>query len=219
MPTQAVRTSVSLLLFLHFFALGVAVFSNWSPSPLALKLRDVPGVLWYLQPLDMDLSYIGLYNLHDGMPEDTDAFVEVDLKFRDGTEEHVAFPETKTPGRFNRRHFARLADVAGDLAASQENQDLQSIVPQAIAAHVVAAAQAEGKKFRSGTIRVRRLYLQPIEAVESSLPAERDPYSDTYVRKIYEAGIVVVGGKVQLLKSEEARDVAPAAASPAKTGK
>ena len=220
MPGEIVRTVVNFLLFLHFFALGVAVFSNWSPSPLARGLRKTPGVLPYLQALDMDLSYIGLYNLHDGMPEDTDAFVELDLKFKDGSDEHLVYPDSKLWPRERRRHFARLAEVAGDLSAGQEaNQDLQSIVPQAIAAHAIAEAQARGKKFRSGTIRIRRLLLQPMEAIESSLPAERDPYSDTYFRKLYEARIVFAGGKVQLLKVEEARDVAPAAASAGKAGK
>lgn len=216
LPEPATRTAISFLLFLHFFALGVAVLSNWSPSPLALRLRRVPGVVPYLQFLDMDQSYIGLYNLHDGLPEDTDAFVEVDLKFKDGSEEHAVYPNKTLWPRQRRQHYARLAETAADLS---ENENLQSIVPQAIAAHVAAKAGAEGKKVRSGDIRVRRLLLQPIEAVESSLPNERDPYSDTYYRKLYEARVLLAGGQVRLLKVEEARDVAPAAGGAKSAGK
>ena len=212
LPGQMTRTVVSFLLFVHFFALAVAVASNWSPSPLALRLRRVPLLLQYLQFLDMDQSYIGLFNLHDGLPEDTDAVVEIDLKFRDGTEEHAIYPPAGLWPRQRRQHYARLAETAADLS---ENQDLQSIVPQAIAAHLAEKANAEGKKIRSGDIRVRRLLLQPIEAVESSLPNERDPRSETYFRKLYEAHVLLAGGRVQLLKVEEARYVAPAASSSA----
>lgn len=210
LPGQITRTVVSFLLFLHFFALAVAVLSNWSPSPLSLGLRKVPCLRAYLQFLDLDQSYIGLFNLHDGLPEDTDAFVEVDLKFKDGTDEHVVVPDSNIWPRQRRQHYARVAETAADLS---ENEDLQSVVPQAVAAYLVRKAEAEGKKVRSGDVRVRRLLLQPMEAVASSLPAERDPYSDTYYRKLYEARVLLAGGQVQLLKVEEARDVAPAAAS------
>lgn len=207
-PNQAVRTIVSFLLFLHFFALGVAILSNWSPSSLATRLRGVPGVRPYLQWLDQDQAYIGLYNLHDGMSEDTDAAVEVDLTLDNGAQRKFVLPAPGLRPHQRFRHFSRLAEVAADLAP---NQDLQSIVPQAIAKHYVAEVQAEGHKVSGGMVRVKHWLLQPMEAIGSSNPAERDPHSAVYDRKLYEARIKLLGGKVSLLKVEEARDVAPAA--------
>lgn len=213
MPDQVTRTAVSFLLFLHFFAIGVAIFSNWSPSTLAVRLRNVPGLRPYLQFLDLDQPYIGLYNLHDGLPEDTDATVEVELKLKNGEQRKFTLPE---PGLFPHerfRRYSRLAEVAADLAS---NQDLQSIVPQAVARHYIAQLQAEGQKIGPGavgTVRVGHWLLQSMEAIESSRADERDPHSSVYYRKLYEARVLLAGGKVQLLKVEEARDVAPAAKS------
>jgi hypothetical protein len=211
-PNEIVRTIVSFLLFLHFFALGVAIASNWSPSSLALRLRRVPGLRPYLQLLDQDQAYIGLYNLHDGLSEDTDAAVEVDLTLENGAERKFVLPAPGLWPHQRYRHFSRLAEVAADLAP---NQDLQSIVPQAIAKHYVAEVQAEGHKVSGGMVRVKHWLLQPMEAIGSSNSAERDPHSAVYDRKLYEARIKLVGGKVRLLKVEEARDVAPAAGSAA----
>jgi len=209
-PGQEVRTVISFLLFLHFFALGVAIVSNWSPSSLALRLRNVPGVRHYLQWLDQDQAYIGLYNLHDGLPEDTDAAVEVDLRLKNGSERKFTLPAAGLWPHQRFRHFSRLAEVAADLAP---NQDLQSVVPQAVAKHYVAQLQAEGEAVRDGTVRVKHWLLQPMEAIESTSADQRDPHSAIYDRKVYEARIKLLGGKVSLLKVEEARDVAPAARS------
>lgn len=211
MPDQVVRTAVSFLLFLHFFAIGVAIFSNWSPSQLATRLRKLPRP--YLQFLDLDQSYIGLYNLHDGLPEDTDATVEVELKLQNGEQRTFTLPEPGLRPHQRFRHYSRLAEVAADLAS---NQDLQSIVPQAIAQHYIAQLQAEGQKIGPGTVgtvRVGHWLLQSMEAIESSRADERDPHSVVYYRMLYEARVLLAGGKVQLLKVEEARDVAPAAKS------
>lgn len=213
MPDQVVRTAISFLLFLHFFALAVAIFSNWSPSTLAIRLRNVPCLRPYLQFFDLDQAYIGFYNLHDGLPEDTDAMVEVELKLKNGEQRKFTLPEPGLRPHQRLRHFSRLAEIAADLAS---NQDLQSIVPQAIAQHYIAQLQAEGEKIGPGTVgtvRVGHWLLQSMEAIESSRPDERDPHSAVYYRKLYEARVLLAGGKVQLLKVEEARDVAPAAKS------
>ncbi|HUY88025.1 MAG TPA: hypothetical protein VMV10_04790 [Pirellulales bacterium] len=212
-PGEIVRTAISFLLFLHFFALAVAIFSNWSPSTLASRLRKVPGVRGYLQFFDMDQAYIGLYNLHDGMSEDTDSTVELDLKLASGEMRTFTLPEPGLRPHQRFRHFSRLAEVAADLAS---NQDLQSVVPQAIAKHYIARLEAAGQELGGGTvgeIRVGNWLLQSMEAMQSSRADERDPHSAVYYRKLYEARVLRVGGKVQLLKVEEARDVAPAASS------
>lgn len=209
MPGEVVRTVVSFVLFLHFFALGVAIFSNWNPSVLASRLRRLPGP--YLQLLDMDQAYIGLYNLHDGLPEDTDATVEVELKLKDGETRKFAMPDPALRPHLRFRRFSRLAEIAADLAP---NQDLQSVVPHLIAGHYVGSLQAEGQQIGPGavgSIRVGRWLQLSMEAVKSSRAEDRNPHNPALYSKLYEARILLAGGKVQLLKAEEARDTAPAA--------
>lgn len=211
LPAEWLRTLASFLIFLHLFALAVAVLSNWNPSPLALRLRkNVPLVKQYLEYLAMDQSYVPLYGLTFGMTEDTDDTVEVELELADGSHQSVTLPEPGIMPRQRWRRDARLAETAADLTGEQY-RDLQSIVPQAIAAYFVKQYRA-----KSGTIRCQRHFQQSIESLSSSNPAERDPYDKSRYAQLYEARIIVSGGRVQLLKSEAAAEVAPAAVEKSK---
>ncbi|HVA48669.1 MAG TPA: hypothetical protein VNH11_20045 [Pirellulales bacterium] len=206
LPAEWKRTLVSFLIFLHLFALGVAVLSNWNPSPLALRLRRVPFVKPYLEYLALDQSYVPLYGLTFGMTEDTDVVAEVDLKLSDGSEQSFSLPASTLAPRQRWRRDARLAETAADLTG-ENFRAVESLLPQAIASHFVAEHGAKG-----GTLRLRRHFQQPITAPSSSDAGERDPYDKSrYYSQVYEARIIVVGGQVQLLKSEAAAEVAPAA--------
>ena len=205
LPADWARTLVSFLIFVHLFALVVAVISNWNPSPLALRLRRVPLVKPYLEYLAMDQSYVPLYGFTFGMTEDTDNTVEVELKLADGSERSFTLPQAGISPRERWRRDARLAETAADLTGEQY-RDLQSVVPQAIAAYFVKEHGAKG-----GTIRCRRHFQQPIESLSSSNPAERDPFDKSRYAQLYEARIIVSGEQVHLLKSEAAAEVAPAA--------
>jgi hypothetical protein len=206
-PADWARTLVSFLIFLHLFALAVAVLSNWNASDLALRLRRVPLIKPYIEYLGFDQSYVPLYGFTFGMEEDTDSTIEVALKFKDGSENTWTLPEDDLWPRQRRRHDARLVETAADMM-SEEYRDYQGIVPQAIAAHFVA----RHPDVKSGVIRCVRQLQQPMEALASSSPADRDPHDKRWYRQIYEARILVVGGSVKLMKSEAAAEVAPAAA-------
>ena len=207
LPAEWKRTAVSFLIFLHLFALAVAVVSNWNPSPLSLRLRRVPGVKPYLEYLAMDQSYVPLYGLTFGMTEDTDVVAEIELKLADGTQETIALPDPTLSPKQRWRHDARLAETAAAMTG-ESFRNVESVLPQAIAAHFVADNGASG-----GRIRLRRHFLQPIESFSSSNPAERDPFDPSRYSQVYEARLLVAGGQVQLLKSEAAAEVAPAANS------
>lgn len=205
LPADWLRTTISFLLFLHLFALAVAVVSNWNPSSLALRLRNVPLVKPYLEYLAMDQSYVPLYGFTFGMTEDTDNTVEVDLKLADGSERQFVLPESDLAPRQRWRRDLRLAETTADLTG-ESYRNVESILPQAIAAHFVAKYSGKG-----GTIRCRRHFQQPMEALTSSVDSERDPYDKSRYSQLYAARIIVVGDQVQLLKTEAAADVAPAA--------
>jgi hypothetical protein len=206
-PADWVRTLVSFLIFLHLFALAVAVLSNWNPSELALRLRRVPLIKPYIEYLAFDQSYVPLYEFTFGMEEDTDSTIEVTLKFKDGTENTWTLPDAELWPRQRRRHDARLVETAADMTG-EDYRDFQSIVPQAVAAHFVAAQP----DVTGGTIRCVRQLQQPMEAIASSNPAESDPHDKRWYRQVYEARILVGRGGVKLMKSESAAEVAPAAA-------
>jgi hypothetical protein len=206
LPPDWLRTVVSFLIFVHLFALAVAILSNWNPSTLSMRLRqNVPLVRPYLQALAMDQSYLPLYGLMFAMDEDTDMAVDIDLKLADGSQRQVALPATNLWPRQRWRHDARLAETAGDLTG-ERFKNIESILPQAIAAHYVRNYGATG-----GTIRFTRHKLLSIDAPASSDPAVRDAYSPLFYSRVYEARIILVGGTVQLLKKEADAEVAPAA--------
>jgi hypothetical protein len=204
--THTGRTIVSFLLFLHFFALAVGLISNWYPSSLAAKLRDVPAVEPYLGTLGLDLSYLERYRLTHALPDDTEHFIDAELTLADGTQRKIRLGagDVTPPQRY--RRYARLADTSARLVG---NPSLESILPQAVAAGLLAEHGATG-----GTIRVHRRYLQGPQSIDSPIADERDPESELYNSTLYEARILKAGGQVQLLKTEAASDAAPAATAP-----
>lgn len=215
MPADWVRTVVSFVLFLHFFALAVAVLSNWDPSSLALGLRKVPLLASYVEGLALDRSYLPQYALTFGEPEDTDDEIQVELQLADGSLEHETIPQANLWPHAYRRQL-RLAETVTDLV-SENTKSVESFLPRAIAAHFVAEANQgtkgrPGQEVTGGTIRIRRHLVQTMTAPSSSIAAERDPFDESRYQTIYEARILLVGGDVQLLKSDTAANVAPAAA-------
>lgn len=207
-PNESVRGIVSFLLFLHLFALAVAISSHWSASPLELALRNVPGLRPYTQLLALDQPYVELYHLTYGMPIDTDHALIAELRMPDRSTLTVSVPPD---GVWPAERYARYARLATGVAEYAENEAAASLLPQAVAAHLLARHGATG-----GVIRCRRHYLQSPESVQSPRPVDHDPYNDAWYSVEYEAQILVSGGQVQLLKTESARDVAPAADSSGK---
>lgn len=204
LPPEWFRTTVSFLLFVHLFALMVAVLANWYPSALAVQLRArVPLLAPYLELLDIDQAYVTLYGLTYGMDEDTDQRIEVELKLADGTQRRFVLPQPGVWPHQRYRREQRLAEVAADLVG-ESTKSLESFLPQAIAAHYVAETEADGAQVVGGTIRCRRQFVQSMEALASSAPVPPE------TADLYQAQILTVGGRVQLLKSEAAAEVAPA---------
>ncbi|HEX5444429.1 MAG TPA: hypothetical protein VFW87_11390 [Pirellulales bacterium] len=204
LPPEWVRTAVSFLLFVHLFAVLVGVLANWYPSPLATQLRTrVPLLAPYLESLDLDQAYVPLYGLTYGMDQDTDQRVEVDLKLADGTQRQFILPRRDLWPHQRYRREQRLAEVAADLVGD-DTKSLESFLPQAIAAHFVAAAEASGATVVGGTIRCRRQAVPTMEAAASGRSATPETFD------LYQAEILRVAGEVQLLKTEAAAEVAPA---------
>lgn len=211
-PSQGVRTFASLLIFIHLFAVAIAMTSRattvdteFGPagSELFSRIRDVPLMMDYLQLLEMDESYN--YAWTQGGPMDAASSIEVELELDDPNSEPLV---TSIPGG----HFwpplraQRHRSLALTAAALVGNENLENILPQALAERFVTEHGAN-----SGTIRIIRHYPQsPLEA--SSLDETvSDPFSDRYYETVYEARVLVNNGNVSLLKSESPGTAAPAA--------
>jgi len=201
-PSDTVRSVVSFLLFLHLFALGVGVLSRATEgAPLETKLRDVPGVLPYIQLLGIDWSYTFplVAPLRTGQP-DLDHRIVVELKKADGSTETIVFPDRAQVSGPRLHRYKNLVTTAVDFlqAASMESK-----IPENIARSLVREYQATG-----GTIRILGK-VAPEEAYGNMPTADAAP--------MYEAQILVVGDGVNLLKKESAADSAPASATPRPT--
>jgi hypothetical protein len=210
-PSEGRRSLISFLLFLHMFALTVAVASNELPSRLERNLRNTPLLVPYLKLLAMDLSYAfnltyGYMDAERGTVQDTTHWFEADVKLPDGSQLVERYPAAGMWfGRF--RHFDNLARRA---ASSMDNTTEESVLPHAIARHLVEARGAT-----SGTIRLMR----------SDLPTEPFVLPNLTPHAIYEARILRAGERVELFKIESAADTVPAAkpdtpaATPGRSGK
>jgi hypothetical protein len=139
LPPSGLRTTLTLLLMLHLFALFVAVVSNFGArSGLRLQLREVPGVRTYLHLLNMDTAYN--YHLVFGTREDRDFQCELILSpgqrpqaagqgGEDERETMLLVPPDMWPGSRRRRYLM----LSHNMAANVGDDQIESLLPSALA--------------------------------------------------------------------------------------
>jgi len=205
MPSQGVRTVVSFLLFLHFFAVAIGIASSWSPSPLTEAVRKVPTVAPYLELLWLDTSYFPLHRLTQGNLEDTDDLVEIEIQAAGGSKTRATFPSDDIWPNQRYRRYARFAEHLAGLA---DIDSLASLLPQDVAVHF--AGDADPKKVK-GTLRCRRHKMLDLSDATSSDRTVRDPYSERLYEDVYRADVRQFRGQIQVRKIEAKGENAPAA--------
>lgn len=214
-PPGGVRALISYLIFLHFFVLLVGIKSSASSSGLEQDLRNkVPGLKPYLQFLGMDLSYMFHLTYYDGENvEDTDHFVEADIKLPDGSTKLIVFgPSGFTPGVRSRR-YERLAFRAARFGESQ-NENIASLLPQVLARRIMLETGS-----REITLRFRRRLLQNLmldpATPEGQAAHSRTPDDPFYFQTAYEARALMNDqGEVIVAQIKAASDQAAPAGSP-----
>ncbi len=221
-PAEGVRTTVSMLLFLHLAALAIGVASSAMPlSGLRNKLGDVP-VRAYLAMLHMDLAYN--YSLTPrSEPDKNDPLlqnpfvenVELELNWQrvtnpDATRITLPAPDV-WPG-IRRQRFRNLAHV---VAGQIGDQDFEGVLPLAVARALLAdAGITEGThRFRS-----RRQTLVDRHQAHSIDPADSDPGHATRFTNVYEADVVFFRGEASLVKAVAAGQAAPVQTAPPVSG-
>lgn len=218
-PSSGIRALVSYLIFLHFFFLLVGIKSNTSSSGLEQDLRNkVPGLKPYLQLLQMDLSYMFHLTYYDGENvDDTDHFVEADLKMPDGTTKQLVFGPTGLPLGVRYRRYERMAFRASRFAESQ-NDNIASLLPQALARRIMLETGS-----RELTLRLRRRLLQNLlldpNTPEGRAAHARTPDDPFYYQTVYEARAFMNDqGEVNVAQIKQASDqAAPAGSTPVPT--
>jgi hypothetical protein len=170
LPSQAFRTIISELLFVHLFALGVAMLSNprdGMASPLLLRLGGIRFLSSYLQLVWMDLGYDYFHSY--GNNEFVAAIssnhqAEIELKMPDGSTQTVLSPAAGLPS-FRAQRYTNLWNSAGRFVGQS---GVESFVPDMVVESLLRQYGAV-----SATIRIQRRVPITIEqAQRQSAPAE-----------------------------------------------
>lgn len=220
LPSEGVRTAVSLALFVHLFALGTVLFSNAAKSltpdefenernRLSLRVA-VPFLTPYMQYLfQNEASNLRNYRLTHDEYIDVDYQVFFDLKLKDGSTKTVVLPpEGLWPGQRQRRMQA-LANRAGQyLVLEALGRGDENILPAKLAQQIVPRYGATG-----GTIRIRGHRTIEPRFVFGTDQALADPFNAAHYATTYRANILVSPrtGTVRLQKITDAAESAPAA--------
>lgn len=205
LPSQGVRTVVTLLLLWHLFALAVAIGSNFGvESELRMALRQVPLVEPYLQLLDMDIAFDVRWT--DGSETDQDHTLIVEAPAAAGAEPQRILlpPDDLFPGQRRRRYQMLAYHLAEQ--AQQENDALVSAIPQAVGGKWLAELGA-----KELTLRCRAHSVQTALDASAADPARSNPKADRYYRDVYQAKVFRGEKETLVMKIEQRRDVAPVA--------
>ena len=196
------RSLVSLLIFVHLFALFVGVTTYARPSDLQLRLHDLFDP--YLRNLHFtahQVSYpVARYYLTHALPTDVDFTCQVDFSGPDGALQQVTIPPAGLQPPIRARRYQAIANAAGTMVDPEGNEDLASILPKALAGAVLKQHGAA-----QGNIRVRANYIPQIEDMGEVAAGRRTPPTND----VYEAKVFVTGNSVELLKKANKLEVAP----------
>ena len=198
-PDESVRTTLTILIILHLFAVATAVLSNAGPvSPLRAALRQVPLVTSYLQFLHMDLAYN--YHLISRDYLDDVLWLEIEAADdREGDPAGVArLPVADLAPGIRRQRLRNFVREIAELATSPDVDPGQAaMLPAALAEGLLAEA---GLPF--GTYRLRLMRHGPPELLTAA--EFRQPEAP---EAIYEANLFFDAGEVGLVPvvSEEQR--------------
>lgn len=198
------RTWVSLLLFVHLFAVVVAVSTYTRPSTLQRRLHGVfAPYLRNLHLTALPTSYpFARFHLTFAGQSDVDFSVEVDAQRADGSSETVTIPQTPLQPLVRWRRYQALANAAGTLASGDMGDAASSILPKAIAGGVLRSENASG-----GAIRIRALGLPGENSIEDLAAVARAGKEN--VSDVYEAQVILGPAGVELLRKSTTLETAP----------
>jgi hypothetical protein len=155
--------------------------------------------------LNFDLNYTPFHLTH-GPAETADARIEllpVGLPAEDPAS-WIVLPDRGVRGGERYRRYQRLGSALAFFGGPPQN-DHESA---AWLARGVATHMWKQEGFEPLQIRCRRHTPQSLEAVEGS-PDQRDPWHVSHFQEDYRANTVVIRNEIQVIRVEEASQVAP----------
>lgn len=213
LPSQSVRTVVSLLLLGHLFALAAAMLSNPQDnmaSLLLMKLGNVRFLSAYTEALWMESAYDFVYTYGNNefiIALGSDHQIEANLTLPGGETKTIRIPEV---GRQSGLRKQRQKNLANNSARTVGQQGAESLVPAALLESLMRETGAE-----SGVIRTKRHLMQTMDLVMSTDPKTRDPNADRYWQVIYTGHGQLHDGRFSYQKVEDAGATAPASGAAA----
>lgn len=198
LPSQGVRTTVSLLLFMHLFSLAVVIGSGATATQIPVPnifsgLRNAKPLVAWGQFLFQDVTY--KYALTTGDVSDVDHAFVVELVMPDGSEQQVVLPGEDLWPRQREQRLQTLARVAAGQASDDQ---FGSVLPGGVAQSLVTALGAT-----RGNVRVQSHRVQSPTNVSAADEALRNPYSPSFYGTEYDARVLVDGsGRVNLMKQQ-----------------
>jgi hypothetical protein len=213
LPSQKFRTVASLLLFIHLFALAIALVSNprdGMASPLLFRLGSVRFLNAYLQTLWMDLGYdyFHTYGNNEFVASiSSDHAAEIELKLADGSTRTIVSPDPQLPG-YRAMRYQNLWNSAGSTVGTT---GAESLLPALIAERLLRENEAT-----MATIRIKRHVPVTVDRASSSA-ARRDANDIASFRTVYTGVGQLRNDQFTFQKLESAGDSAPAAGAPVST--
>ena len=212
-PSEPVRSVITLLLILHMFCVCVALCANWQRSPLQNGLKRVLAP--YIQTLYLDPDDTR-YHLTHAEPHDVNNFIQVNLTQDSGETWSLRLPQER---QFHAGKPLKRARSLADILAFwslNENEEIAGMIARCVASHAVADYErveniSNGARMR-GEIICRQHIPQSIEDVRRGTPRQRNPNDLAFFRNAYEADIVVdrASGQIHVHRRRDSGQVAPA---------
>jgi hypothetical protein len=198
------RTWVSMLLFVHLFAVVIAVTTYTRPSLLQERIHTLfqPYLRnLHLSPFPVTYPFARFHLTH-GNESDIDFSIEVDVPETDGSNRTVTIPPQTLQPLVRYRRYQALANAAGTLAVGEVPSDASGVLPKAIAGSVLRRAGATG-----GLVRIKGFALAELDSSAAITPyASAEP---PVIRDIYDAQVIVTPTSIELLRKAATLEVAP----------
>lgn len=189
------RAGISLALFAHLSVVLVCLAANLAPSALEQRLLQVFQP--YAQLLNFDLDGTRYFLTHATI-RDVDHRIEV-LPATAVSDEDDQWAVLRRGMRGSERYH-RYQRLAESMAFFQENDDVTSLLAEAVARYY---ARHENAPLRE--LRCRQHVLQSWDAVGSPSPTVRDPDSSEYFVVLYRANVIGGSrGPFRIVKRESA---------------
>jgi hypothetical protein len=212
--SETQRTLISLCLIVHLFFVVLATTANFVASPLQSRLLDRFALYTRLLHLDRSFAAEDLeprpfrlttapdYLTH-AEPQDVDHRIEVlpQAANADADGEWLVLP---APGFHGGEDYQRQQRLARLMASVSEDEAVVGRLAQSIGANFARQRETPPRQ-----VRCRRHMLQPMEAIAGGTPEQQDAWSPLFFRTVYAANVLVLDGGVQIVKIDDASQVAP----------